>query len=212
MMIDGRPAASRGAVWVVVAARVGASLGVGVLSYVRSAKKARSAAAAAAAVSTDAPQRMPAAGSVALGQGLPIVPMVPVAPSDLPSPEGSASNGALVAANARRVHLTIKPATAVVVVDGIVLPRGTDTVARPQDGTTMNVLVRADKHEDTIVLVDSATPDEVEVTLTPNARPGGQATPSAGGMTQGGGGGGGTRLRVRDAGPPVIDAPPNPYE
>ncbi len=210
MMIDGRPAASRGAVWVVVAALVGASLGVGVLSYVRSAKKARSAAAAAAAASTDAPQRMPAASSVAFGQGLPITPVVPVAPSDLPSPEASAANGAVPAANARRVHLTIKPATAIVLVDGIVLPRGTDTVARPQDGTTMNVLVRADKHEDTIVLVDSATPDEVEVTLTPNVRPGGQATPNAGGMTQGGGGG--TRPRVREAGPPVIDAPPNPYE
>ena len=207
MMIDGRPAASRGAVWVVVAALVGASLGVAVLSYVRSAKKARSAAAAAAAVSTDAPQRMPAASSVAFAQGSPLVPVVP---SDLPSPEASASNGAVAAANAPRVHLTIKPATAVVLVDGIVLPRGTDTVARPQDGTTMNVLVRADKHEDTIVLVDSATPDEVEVTLTPNARSGGQATPTGGGMTQGGGGG--TRPRVRDAGPPVIDAPPNPYE
>jgi hypothetical protein len=75
----------------------------------------------------------------------------------------------------------------------------------------MNVLVRAEKHEDTIVLVDSATPDEVEVTLTPNARPGGQATQNGGGLTQGGGGGG-ARPRVRDAGPPVIDAPPNPYE
>ena len=212
MMIDGRPAASRGAVWVVVAALVGASLGVGVLSYVRSAKKARSAAAAAAAASasTDAPLRIAASGAVGSASGVPGIPVVPPAPSGLAAPEASAADGGVASASARRVHLTIKPTTAVVLLDGILLPRGTDTVARPQDGTTMNVLVRADKHEDTIVLVDSATPDEVEVTLTPNARPAGQATQTGGGMTQAGGGG--TRPRARDAGPPVIDAPPNPYE
>jgi hypothetical protein len=119
------------------------------------------------------------------------------------------------------VYFMIKPATAVVLVDGIVLPRGTDTIAKPQDGTTVNVVVRADKHEDTIVLVDSSTPDDVEVTLTPNARPaggsGGPLTATGTGLSQGGGTasggpGAGPRPRARDAGPPVIDAPPNPYE
>ena len=215
MMIDGRPAASRGALWVVVAALVGASLGVGVLSYVRSAKRARSVAAAAsvsaaaAASSADAPVRAPATTSVGFASGAPSAPVAPVPsmitigdPIDPPTP---------VDASARRVHLTIKPATAIVLVDNVVLPRGTDTIARPQDGTTVNVLVRADKHEDTIVLVDGSTPDEVEVTLTPNVRSAG-----GGGVAQGGGtgvatGGGAPRPR-RDAGPAVIDAPPNPYE
>jgi hypothetical protein len=111
------------------------------------------------------------------------------------------------------VHLTIKPVTAVVLVDGVVLPRGTDTIARPQDGTTMNVLVRAEKHEDTIVLVDSSTPDDVEVTLVPNARTSGQAAQGGGSATGAAAGGTGTRPRLaKDAGAPVIDAPPNPYE
>jgi len=220
MMIDGRPAASRGAMWVVVAALVGASLGVGVLSYVRSAKKARSAAAAAAAaaaVSSDAPMRSPATTTVGFAPGAPSVPVVPGTASTLATPEASASSG--VIETARQVHLTIKPATAIMSVDGIVLPRGNDTIARPQDGTTLNVLVRADKHEDTIVLVDSSTPDEVEVTLVPNARAtggaSGQVAQPGGGLTQGGGsgsGGGGIRPRARDAGPAVIDTPPNPYE
>jgi serine/threonine-protein kinase len=213
MMIDGRPAASRGAMWVIVAALVGASLGVGVLSYVRAAKKARSAAAAAA--SAEAPIRAPASTAVGFASGAPTVPVVPSAVSTLTSPEASASSTAV--AGARRVHLTIKPATAILLVDGVVLPRGTDTIARPQDGTTMNVLVRADKHEDTIVLVDSSTPDDVEVTLVPNAR---TATGTSGQGAQGSSSsaavGSGTRPRPvgggRDAGAAVIDAPPNPYE
>ena len=222
MMIDGRPAASRGALWVVVAALVGASLGVGVLSYVRTAKRAR--AAAAAALSADGPiRRPPTAATVGSAVGTPAgLPGPSTADSRVgPAPPTSASTGAGVAAGAPRVHLTIKPATAVVLVDGIVLPRGTDTIAKPQDGTTVNVVVRADKHEDTIVLVDSSTPDDVEVTLTPNARPaggsGGPLTATGTGLSQGGGTasggpGAGPRPRARDAGPPVIDAPPNPYE
>jgi len=221
MMVDGRPAASRGAMWVVVAALVGAMLGVGVLSYVRAAKKARSAVAAATA-SSDASTRAPAATTVGFAPGVPSGPAVPVpnAASSLEAAVASASGG--VVPGTRRVHLTITPSTALVLVDGVVLPRGTDTITRPQDGTTMNVLVRADKHEDTIVLVDSSTPDEVEVTLVPNARPAGavngQPAQGGGAASQGsGGGGGGTRPRPaggggRDAGAPVIDAPPNPYE
>jgi serine/threonine-protein kinase len=225
MMIDGRPAASRGALWVVVAALVGASLGVGVLTYVRSAKKARSVAAAAAAASAttsagaDAPLRAPATTTVGLASGAPSgAPVAPPVPSMITIGDPIDPPSA-VAASSPRVHLTIKPATAILLVDGIVLPRGTDTIARPQDGATMNVLVRAEKHEDTIVLVDTSTPDEVEVTLTPVARPaagvGGGAAQTGGGAAQGASGvatGGGTTRPRKDAGPAVIDAPPNPYE
>jgi hypothetical protein len=101
------------------------------------------------------------------------------------------------------------------IIDGVVLPRGTDAVAKPATGTTTNVLVRADKHEDTLVMIDATSPDEVEVTLIPLA-PGSTATgsPAAPGSATMG-----RRHRI-DAGipkdpsndPPPVDAPPNPYE
>jgi hypothetical protein len=126
-----------------------------------------------------------------------------------------------------RVHLRISPSNAVVIVDGAVLPRGTDTIVRPQDTTTIQVLVRADKHDDTIVLVDSATPDDVEVTLTPNTRPVlavTATTSQAGTGTSTTGTGQGPKVvknsagasgSAKDAGAgsgPPLDAPPNPYD
>jgi serine/threonine-protein kinase len=218
MMMDGRPVASRSALWVIVAALVGAALGVGVLTYVRSAKKARAAAAAAAAAaSTDAPSiRVPATGTAGSAP-LPTRLVVPGAGSATALPEASAST--TLAVTSHSVHLTITPNTAVLVVDGVVLPRGTSTIARPQNAATMNVLVRADKYEDTIVLVDPSTPDDVEVTLVPQSArpataPSGQVQPVP---ATSGAASGGTKPRTttgggRDAGPAVIDAPPNPYE
>jgi serine/threonine-protein kinase len=225
MMIDGRPAAARrGMLWVAVAALVGASLGVGVLSYVRTARKARAAMLVADATP---PASVPATGTVML---------TPSATMTAPAPPGSIL---ITGASQGRVHLRIAPSTAILLVDGVVLPRGTDTIAKPADGTTMNVLVRADKYDDTIVLVDGATPDEVEVTLIPSARPGGPSG-AAGGASgsaalAGGSGAAGalpssgasgatgatgkprqtgtsTGGAAKDAGAPVIDAPPNPYE
>ena len=223
MMIEGHPAPSRrGMLWVGVAALVGASLGVGVLSYVRTARRARATVTIADAT--------PPTGVLATTTAT----MTPTATVTQPAPTGSIL---ITGVGQGRVHLQITPSTAVVVVDGVVLPRGTDTLQKPVDGTTMNVLVRADKHEDTIVLVDSATPDEVEVTLIPKARPGGPgganaqaggagASPTAPGSpstgaqaTTGAGGATGAKPRQagagagsRDAGAPVIDAPPNPYD
>jgi hypothetical protein len=225
MMIESRPAAARrGMLWVGVAALVGASLGVGVLSYVRTARKARATVAIADATP---PPTILATGTVT---------MAPSANATAPASPGSIL---VTGAGQGRVHLQITPSTAVLVVDGVVLPRGTDTIVKPVDGATMNVLVRADKHEDTIVLVDSATPDEVEVTLVPNGRaagPGGVSaqtggigaspagpTGQAGALPATGTSGiagavprprqtGGSGPASRDAGPPVIDAPPNPYD
>ena len=56
-----------------------------------------------------------------------------------------------------------------VIIDGVVLPRGTETIQRPVQGATMNVLVRAEKHEDTILMIDSASPEELDVALVPSA-------------------------------------------
>jgi len=227
MMLEGHPAPSRGMLWVGMAALLGASLGIGVLSYVKTTRRARASVTAADATPPSA-SAVPASSTVTL---------TPAATFTAPAPPGSIL---ITGAGNGRVHLQITPASAVLVVDGVVLPRGTDTIVKPVDGASMNVLVRADKYEDTIVLVDSATPDEVEVTLEPNARP-----PGAGGPTpvtaQGGGAGtaaataggqagsqsgsattgsGNAPPRPRqttaaggngDSGAPVIDAPPNPY-
>ncbi len=237
MMIEGRPAPSRrGMLWVAIAALVGASLGVGVLSYVRAARRARPPIALADATPSAV---VPATGTVTMGA----VTTTPVGATGAGSVTGAPVGSALVATSGQgRVHLRITPSTAVLLVDGVVLPRGTDTIVKPIDGATMNVLVRADKHEDTIVLVDSATPDEVEVTLVPNARPNavnaggtqpsgagtsggtGAAAGSTGSGTGGSGApgsgstakprptGSGAGATVKDAGAPVIDAPPNPYD
>jgi serine/threonine protein kinase len=228
MMIEGRPAAARrGVLWVGVAALVGASLGLGVLSYVRTARRARAAIAV-----TDA---TPPTSALATSSTVTLTPSL-VTVSTAAPPGSILITGAVQG----RVHLRISPANAVLLVDGVVLPRGTDTIGKPADGATMNVLVRADKYEDTIVLVDSATPDEVEVTLLPNARPGAPGGANGGqpGSAVGGGGsatgapgaspatgasgavakprqpnnGAGAGSAAKDAGAPVIDAPPNPYE
>ncbi|MBX3187563.1 MAG: serine/threonine protein kinase [Labilithrix sp.] len=135
--IGGPPAQSRGALYIVTAALVGAAMGVGVLAYVRSVRKAK-----AQAVHVAPPAASTAATTL----------------MELPSTHG-------------RVHLTITPSTAIVVVDGVVLPRGTDTIARPTNGLQVMVLVRADKHDDKVVLVDGSTPDEVAVALSPAATP-----------------------------------------
>jgi hypothetical protein len=218
MMIESHAAPSRrGVLWVGVAALVGASL-----SYVRTARRAR-----ATVTATDAtpPSGVPATSTVTMTP-------TPTPTITLPAPPGSIL---ITGAGQGRVHLQITPSTAVLVVDGVVLPRGTQTIVKPVDGATMNVLVRADKYEDTIVLVDSATPDEVEVSLVPNGRTGGPNGMNVQAGTTGGsplaptaqpgttttGAAAVTTARPRpsaagptsrDAGAPVIDAPPNPYD
>jgi hypothetical protein len=226
MMIEGRPAASRrSVVGIAVAALVGATLGVGVLSYVRTMKRPRPPIAAIDAT--------PSAGVSATST------VAMTTSASAPTTATSASeNVTATPAVQGRVRLRITPSTAIVLVDGVVLPRGTDTIAKPQVGASMSVLVRADKHDDTMVLIDSASPDEVEVTLTPSTRQGsgsGNGTGSGTATTTAGKGTGslapataGTTAAptapsarpprpapapAKDNGvPSVIDAPPNPYD
>ena len=192
MVVDGRPApARRSVLFMLAAALFGAALGIGVLSYVRSARKATKAAALA--------QKAEAAAS-ASARAMQLAAL-------WPSPSGSASASPPVLSQSR-VRLHITPEAAVVIIDGVVLPRGTDTIAKPSNGASVSVLVRADKHEDTIVMIDSASPEDVDVTLLPNA-----TVPAATTSTV-------RRLRLdagglkdpKDKDPPPPDAPPNPYE
>jgi len=182
MVVDGRSVPARhGVLWLVAAALLGAALGIGVLFYVRSSRRAKAAAVqaeAASAASARAAQQAAAAGSAAM-------------------PAAGVKG---------KVHLRVSPETALVILDGVVLPRGTDTILKPEPGATTNVLVRADKHEDTLLMIDSASPEELEVALVPSALDVAAPSPST------------RRLRVLDAGAsrdskdPPIAAPPNPYE
>jgi serine/threonine protein kinase len=185
MEIDRRPASERRAfVWVAVAALVGASLGFAVLSYVRTLRKSRSAARA--------------------------IPTqhVTVAASSAPAPiQVDSVRSAATAAPRRRVRLRVEPQAAALVVDGVTLPRGTDTVDRPTDGGTVTVLVRADKHDDTIVLVDQATPDELDIKLVPEA-----VVPAVKRAVAAPEGGSQQPKAVKDAGSSAAETPPNPYE
>jgi serine/threonine-protein kinase len=196
MMLE-RPAASsrRPLLWMGAAATIGACLGVGVLSYVRATRKPHPQPATS---STAAPPPGTAFGSAA-------------PPSSGSPPDSLATARVATSATGQgRVHLRISPIGAVVIVDGVVLPRGTDTIAKPVDGATINVLVRADKHEDTIVLVDTATPDDVEVRLIPRT-----TTWSAGtsGRPRNGTKDKETETDAGDSsGTGVVDAPPNPYD
>lgn len=195
----GGAGARRGTIWLVVAALLGALGGVGVLGYVRNAKRARAAehAAAQAAASASAALATTSASASA-------------APAS-----ASAVSSATAEQGPRKIRLHVVPSTAVIVVDDAPLPPGTTTVARPKDGTTLNVLVRADRFQDTIVLVDSATPDDVDVALEPLASP---VKPVVA-RVDGGSGAlapSGTTEKKKDPGPKgstgPLDTPPNPYE
>ena len=133
------PRRGRGVLPVVAAVLVGAVLGLGVLGWVWTTRKPKIAAA----------QPAPSASASATPSAT-----APAAPAF-----AAASNGVL--------RIKVDPPTALLIVDGVVMPRGVDRVARPGDGGTIQVVARAEGHEDTIVIVDEATTDEVEVVLLP---------------------------------------------
>jgi hypothetical protein len=187
MEIDRRPAERRALAWVVGAAVLGAALGLGVLSFVRSHRRSRAAAERlAVTVAHVAPVETQAPPTIELDA----VPTTVVAPAGADPRSG-------------RVRLHVQPSTASIVVDGVLLAAGQDTIARPIDGGTATVLVRAEKHDDTIVLVDSATPDALDIALVPATAPGprrrtASSAPEAGASPA--------------ATPSAPEAPPNPYE
>jgi eukaryotic-like serine/threonine-protein kinase len=180
MAVDGRPAphddrtaAERRAVLGLVAAvLVGAALGLGVLGYLRASWKAKPTAAV---IELDAPTA--------------------AAPTVVPGVVTTAV-AAAGAADAGLVFLHVTPATAVIAVDGLDLPAGTAAVGRPADGGTLNVVVRADKHDETVVLVDSQTSSDLDISLVPSVRKGSAARVA----------------RDASAVAVPIETPPNPYE
>lgn len=202
----------RGMIWLVVAALLGALIGVVVLGYVRNARRARAA---------DQQAAQAAASAHALASALATTSSASSASS---LPGASASDTRPTAPRSIRLHVV--PSSAVVIVDEVVLPPGTTTVTRPADGKTLNVLVRAEHFQDTIVLVDSATPDDVDVALEPLSAP---AKPVLvrldGGTTlvdrrrdgggrppgQDGQGGQGDKSGDKNGGG-ALETPPNPYE
>jgi hypothetical protein len=210
MMEGGRPSSRRGLVWVALAALIGAALGVVVVSYVKTTRRAKAALAAAAAdaaplpaISATGPRKATTAEASTFAASDGGAGGVSMAAGDGGSNAGGNLGSTVITPISQsRVHLHISPSTAIVIVDGVVLPRGTDTIAKPTDGTSMNVLVRADRYEDTIVLVDSATPGDVDVSLVRRAR-----SSNGAGITKDSGAG---TAPVESA--PAIDAPPNPYE
>jgi len=170
--------ANRGLILLIAAVLVGAGLGVGVLSYVRAQKKSR----IAAATSASAP--------IAPTEATPPL-LATAAKPDAGSVENAGELDDVKQASHPRVKLIIPPNT-VLIVDGVTMPPGTDSVPRPDAGST-TVLVRAEKYEEMIVLVEPTTADEVEVKLlrkvrAPRPRPSASANP----------------------GDP--ETPPNPYE
>jgi serine/threonine-protein kinase len=174
----------RGLGLLVTAALVGIVLGLGVLSYVRSLKKARTARANAV---TSAAASISSAPTIL----------------ELPDTPPAATAGALASRAPVRLHVT--PPDATVLVDGVPLPKGVDRIARAEDGGTVTVTVRADRHEETLVLVDSATPDDLDVTLVPIVRRAVVLRDRDGGKT--------TRaVSSASASEAPPETPPNPYE
>lgn len=187
-------ASGRNLVAIAAAALVGVLLGLGVVGYVWSTKRKTtvatpvSASAPVVSVTTEPPRFASASASAS-------------APRPAPSAIGLG-----------RVHVKVDPPTSLLIVEGVVLPRGVDHVARPEDGGTVQIVVRADGHEDTILVVDLETPDEVEVALlpiTPQHRPRPRVIRERGD-------GGAVRAAATASAPSsssaVPEAPPNPYE
>jgi serine/threonine-protein kinase len=103
---------------------------------------------------------------------LPPVATAPISPAP-PSPHAEATArppSPSPPARQNAVHLHVAPDSAILIVGSVVLPPGARSIVRPEDGGSLHVLVRADKYEDEIFIVDSHTADDVDIELTP-ARP-----------------------------------------
>ena len=164
---------SMGVVGGVLAVVVGSLLGLGVLFYVRETRRTRLAAAMASTATS--------ASTTTIAS----------APGD-PSPPGVLDASVTIVGDlddepppAPAVVKLVVPEGARLYVDGKPLPHGATSVARPDAGVTV-VLVRAEGREDTSVVVESDSADELEVSMA--------------------------RKKPRPIAPPPITMPPNPYE
>jgi serine/threonine-protein kinase len=132
----------------VLAVLLGVVLGLGVLSYVRAARRERFAALAATSAVADA-----SVASVTKADASVIAEDVDTKSSPPPSE------------SAAQVTLRV-PEGAQLYVDGQPLPRGTVAIPRPDAGRT-HVFVKAEGHQDTIVAVEPDSPDTLEVPMQP---------------------------------------------
>jgi len=163
-----------------LAALLGTVLGLIVVGYMRhDARKARLLAPPAATATVP-----PAAPNAHTD----VAPRPSVPP---PSPSPPARQNA--------VHLHIAPDSAILIVGSVVLPPGARSIVRPEDGGSLHVLVRADKYEDEIFIVDSHTADDVDIQLTP-VRPR---------FPFGGASGTSGRTKASDAGAKDASSPPS---
>ncbi|MBX3261165.1 MAG: serine/threonine protein kinase [Labilithrix sp.] len=140
---------------------VGVVLGLGVLLYVRNARRERRAAAEMATLDATATT---IASSLAEADAAP-------AATDV----GSTSDAALAVAPdeppaAPDTVTLLVPAGARLSVDGRALPEGVTSVPRPDAGV-VSVLVTADGHEDAIVDVKPSSAGEIDVAMTPRPKP-----------------------------------------
>jgi serine/threonine-protein kinase len=143
-------------------------------------------------------------------KGLPTIDIpITVLSSTANAPATSASGAPH--ARVTQVQFKIDPPAAILVVDGVALPMGTNIVQRRSDGASQSVLIRADKYDDYVVIIDADTPAELDVVLTPleqgqtgekkrKPRPKPEASASAGAPPASSG-----------SSEPVKEAPPNPY-
>jgi serine/threonine-protein kinase len=158
-----------------------------------------------------------AEGADTKGLGPPIeIPTVVMSSplSSAPAQNMQNTNGAH--APSTQVHFKIDPPASVLVVDGVALPMGTNIVQRRTDGVSQSVLIRAEKHDDYVVIIDADTPAELDVVLTPlepgqapnggdapkrrpRPKPDSSASPASSGAA------------APAASDTVKEAPPNPY-
>jgi serine/threonine-protein kinase len=174
---DGRshkPSGAMGFVGNAFAVLLGLGLGIGVLFYVRETRRARAAAALTRAPAVVAAAQM----LVDSGTSAIQAPQEVLDGGDLDDVPPPKSNGGIT---------LIVPENARLFVDGKFLPPGTTSVSRPNAGVK-NVLVRAEGREDTVVVLDPTSPDELEVPMPPRKRP---------------------RPTAQS---PAVTPPPNPYE
>jgi serine/threonine-protein kinase len=185
---DRRPIAA-----LAMAAIFGAAAGVAILVYVHAHRKPHAIAVKPTPTTQPTPAVSTAAPAIELGSPSAVQPtgMIPI--------------GTMGALTKNPVHVHVDPPAATIIIDGVQLPPGTDTIPRPEDGGSLNVLFRAEKHDDTIVIVDSATPDTLEIALLPTMvvkRPR-ILNPEAGAKPPA------SASATSSAAP---EAPPNPYE
>ncbi len=141
----------------VFAVILGLALGLGVLFYVREARRQRAASVAPSD-----------AGIVTIAaSNTPPAPTSPTPSASAIAILGDIDDDPIVRASCVRLNL---PEGARLFVDGQPLPPGTQLVARPDAGETV-VLVRAEGKLDTIVTLSGDSPQEIDVVMKKKPRP-----------------------------------------